>query len=91
MSKGGKARIELDRKGIDMLLKSQEVADLTRKYGNRLAGTAESQTGGKAEFDVRTFRGRDRARTHVGTANAEAMRAEAKSRALTRAAYRLGD
>lgn len=85
-----KARIEMNRKGVAQFLKSQSVADATRKHGNRLAGTAQTEAGGDAEFDVRTFSGRDRARTHVGTKNPEAMLAEAKKRTLTRAAYRMG-
>lgn len=85
-----KVRIEVNKKGVGQLLRSSQVADLTRKYGNRVAGRAESAAGGDAEFDVRTFQGRDRVRTHVGTANPEAMKAEARSRVLTREAYRLG-
>ena len=85
-----RARIEMNRKGVDQYLKSASVSGLTAKYGNRLAGTAESEAGGGAEFDVQTFTGRDRARTHVGTKNVEAMTAEAKKRTLTRAAYRMG-
>lgn len=85
-----KARLEMNRKGVAEYLQGESVAGVTRKHGARLAGTAETEAGGKAEFDVRTFRGRDRARTHVGTKNPEAMLAEAKKRTLTRAAYRMG-
>lgn len=85
-----RARLEMNRKGVDQYLKSSSVSGLTAKHGNRLAGTAESEAGDGSEFDVRTFTGRDRARTHVGTKNAKAMIAEAKNRTLTRAAYRMG-
>lgn len=85
-----KARLEMNRKGVAEYLQGESVAGVTRKYGNGMAGTAQNEAGGKAEFDVRTFRGRDRARTHVGTKNPDAMLAEAKKRTLTRAAYRMG-
>lgn len=84
-----RARVEVNEKGIRQLLGSRDAAKITRDAGEQLARNAEIRAGKKAEFDARTFQGKDRARTHVGTANPAAMEAEAKNRVLTREAYRM--
>lgn len=74
-----KPKIVLNRKGVRELLRSNEVlGDLERRA---LAIAAAAGPGFEADSDV----GRNRARASVLTETREAMEAEAKDRALTRA------
>lgn len=75
----GTVRVELNKRGVAELLKSSEVqADLER----RAQAIADAAGPG---MEVETRVGATRARASVVTATAEAMRAEAEDRALTRA------
>lgn len=74
-----KIRIEMNRKGVEELLKSAEVqADLERR-----AKAIAAEAGPGMEVDVRV--GKTRARASVRTADFEAIRAEATDKVLTRA------
>ena len=85
-----RGRIELYEPGIKQLLKSNEVGRVVEREGDKLAATATGLSiNSDAVYDVRRWTGRDRQRVHVGTGNIEAMRAEARERSLTRAAYML--
>jgi len=72
-------RFVLNSKGVRSLLRGAEVqADLERR------GRAVAAAAGPGH-DVQTWVGRNRARVTVRTATAEARRAEATARRLTRA------
>lgn len=83
-----RGRIELHEPGIKALLKSDEVGRMVEREGDKLstAATRMSINSG-ALYSVRRFVGRDRQRVHVATGNPQAHEAEARERALTRAAY----
>lgn len=73
------ARVQLDSKGIEQLLRSPEVVkDLERRAAAVAAAAGPGMRSG-------AYQGRDRARARVWTGSAAAKRAEAESRALTRA------
>lgn len=75
-------KIELNSAGVQQLLKSGEIqADLARRAA--AIATAAGASGG--EFGHEANVGANRARASVWTEDFEAMRAEATSRALTRA------
>lgn len=75
-------KIVLNRAGVGQLLKSSEVqADLLRRA--QAIAAAAGANGGEFVADARI--GTTRARAIVFTADAEAMRAEAKDRVLTQA------
>lgn len=71
-------RIKLNRRGVQQLLASQDVADDLTKRGNRMADAAGEGV------EVTTTRNRDRAVVFVRTATYDAMKAEAEDRTLTR-------
>lgn len=83
-----RGRIDLNPPGIRELLKRSDVRKVVDYQGQelgRVAGQLSIEPG--AEYRVQTWTGRDRVRTHVATHNPEAMKAEARERSLTRAAY----
>lgn len=74
-----KIRVELDKKGIRQLLKSQEMQALVNERAKRIAASAGP---GHAVEPDNTG---DRARASVVTRSYAAKKAEAKNRTLTRA------
>lgn len=74
-----KSRIVLNRKGVKALLRSPEVLADLKQRAERIAAAAGSG------MEVSAMVGQNRARASVITATRSARRAEATSRALTRA------
>lgn len=72
-------RVEISRAGVEALLKSQEVQDDLRRRAEAIASAA----GPGMEADVRV--GKSRARASVRTGDFDAILAEARDKALTRA------
>lgn len=77
-----KVKIELNHAAVAALLKSPAIqGDLAR----RAKAIAAAAAAGGGTFDHETMVGANRARASVRTADFEARRAEATTRALTRA------
>ena len=76
------ARVVLNHKGFDELLKSPEVQADLRRRAEAIAAAAD---GGGGRHVVRTEVGKKRARAAVITADAQAMLTEARTQNLTRA------
>jgi len=72
-------RIKLNRDGVRALLASQELADNLSDRGERIAAAAGEG------FEATTTKNRDRVVVFVTSETAEAKKAEAENRALTRA------
>ena len=71
--------VKLNSDGVRALLQGNDMQELLRGYGQQMRDTAGMG------FVVDSEVGRTRARVRVSTATVEAMRAEAETRALTRA------
>lgn len=75
-------RLELNSPEIEKLLRSPEVAREIKRRTENIAQAAGGSSGGMRS---RTYQGTDRVRGQVWTGTAQAQRAEAENRALTRA------
>lgn len=85
-----RGRIELNEAGIKQLLKADHTGRMVEREGEKLAEAATRMSiNSGALYSVRRWTGRDRQRVHVATGNPQAHEAEARERALTRAAYML--
>lgn len=80
-----KIKIVLNHGGVSSILKGSEIQANLAARAARIAATATANAGPGAVFGHDVNVGPNRARAGVWTQNAEAMRAEAKDRALTRA------
>lgn len=80
-----KVKITLNHASIAALLKSPAIQANLAARASRIAATATNNAGPGAVFGHSVNIGPNRARAGVWTQNAAAMRAEATSRALTRA------
>lgn len=74
-----RAKIELNHRGIEELLRSSEIEGEVRKVAGEIAGRAGSG------HDVEVSQGKSRVRATVITRSKKAMVAEAKDRNLLRA------
>lgn len=86
-------RLELNRKAVGRLLKSQQVqkaiTDIAAPIRDRAEANAKATTKGRQEINVeaKTYVGFDRARVNVAATSPAAIRAEQTHRALTRAIH----
>lgn len=78
-------RLVMNPAGIRQQLKSAAVANNLLSRGYRVASAARAGSGKGAEYFVSARTGKNRVRVSVITANGEAMKAEATTRALSRA------
>jgi hypothetical protein len=78
-----KVKVELNRKGVRQLLRSNEVLDDLGRRAENIEAAANAAEPGGFEWDADV--GPNRARASVRTVSREGMVAEAKDRALTRA------
>lgn len=81
-------RIDFDEIEIeDQLLRSAPIEEVVEATAQRVADRAASTSRREGRYDVRTFQGHDRVRSHVGTDNWGARWDEARDRNLTRALW----
>lgn len=83
---GQAIRLDMDSAGVKKFLQGEDVGDVVEEAAVSLVlPIVKGLSSRRAEWSVKRYVGRDRQRVNVGTANVEAMLAEAQDRALTRA------
>ena len=83
---GQTIRLDMDPAGVKKFLQSEDVGDMVEEAAvSYVLPIVKGLSSRRAEWSVERFVGRDRQRVSVGTANVEAMLAEAQNRVLTRA------
>ena len=81
-------RIDFDEIEIeDQLLRAEPIEHVVEDTAQQVADRAAATSRRDGVYDVRTFQGNDRVRSHVGTADWGARWDEARDRNLTRALW----